>query len=237
MSEFKETDVFKNYFGNQGVPNHISVPVSDSYDYLESSITKVTDTSKALVQDLRANGNIDIEGFTDKLKFLLNEVWGDTWGDFTMEGPTGKDPNNSKLPVITFDVVHRIPSKGKTGVKIRPTELILDSENDDYTLILNRKWFDCTVEFMFFNSTNREARRLMERFETFMDTYVGYFKEAGISEMIFQEEVDSRLSKKYNDGIPSTCLHYLMVIERIVVDKIRTTKELRTKIQSKQSSS
>jgi hypothetical protein len=239
MSEFQGTDIYKNYFVGNGLKEKPHTNLNAEIPRDEEILGRITKDSASVdtVRTLRADGNIDIEGFTDKVKYLLNEVWGDGWGDFTMESPTGKDPDKTPLPVISFGVVYREPSKGKIGLKGRPTELYLDPENNDYTIILNRKWFDCQIEFVFFHNSNLDARRLMQKFELFMDTYVGYFKEAGISELIFQEEVDSRLSSKYKDGLPSTCLHYTMVLERIVVDKIKTTKELRTKIQSKQSSS
>lgn len=239
MASMKSEDIFKNYFVGNGLKEkpHTNVNANiPNNDYISGTITQTSEPIDT-VRSLRANGNIDIEGFTDKVKFLLNEVWDDGWGDFTMESPTGQNPDNTPLPVISFGVVHRTPSKNKIGLKGRPTELYLDPENDNYTIILNRKWFDCQIEFVFFASSNLDARRLMQKFELFMDTYIGYFKEAGISELIFQEEVDSRLSSKYKDGLPSTCLHYTMVLERIIVDKVKTTKELRTKIQSKLSSS
>lgn len=239
MNSFEDTDIFKDYFSGNGLkikPITNVETVIENGDYISGTITSDSEAVDT-IRTYRANGNIDIEGFTDKLKELLDKVWGNKWGEFTMESPTGQNPDNIPLPVITFGVVHRVPSKGKIGLKGRPTEIYTDPENSDYSLILNRKWFDCQIEFLFFHSTNLDARKLMQRFEIFMETYVGYFKEAGISELIFQEEVDSQLSSKYKDGLPSTCLHYTLVIERIVVDKIKTTKELRTKIQSKQSSS
>ena len=140
-----------------------------------------------------------------------------------MESPTGNDIDSVDLPHITFNVVHRTASKGKIGVKARAMESIIDPENNDYTLILHRQWFDCIVEYLIFDKTNRDAQHVADRFEMFMDTYRGFFKEQGISEMLFQEEVDSKLSSKYKEGVPSNCLRYFMVLERILVERVRTT--------------
>lgn len=217
-------DIFKDYFPPHSKSPH-TVEILDNY-----SEPAVHSQPLNSIQRLKAQGNIDVEGFTDRLKALLDEAWEDDWGEFTWESPTDNDPENAMMPVISFDVVSRAPSKGKAGVKARPTEVILDPDNEDYTLILHRQWFDCTVEFLIFHRTNREANALMSRFEAFLDAYKGFFKEQGVSEMIFQGEFDSRLSRKYKDGMPSSCLHYFIVFERILVERIRTTKELRTKI-------
>lgn len=201
-----------------------------------SSIIANTNPNTSTTQQY-ADSNADVDSFTDNIASLLNDTWEDGWGYLTMEEPTGNDIEKTPLPAVTFDVVHRIPSNSKKGLKPRLTEIRLDPTDENYTLIVSRNWFDYTIEFMFFDKTNRGSRVLMNRFETFIETYIGFFKENGVSEMIFSEEVDSRLSKKYKDHIPSTCLRYLLVMERISVQRVRTTNVIRSKIQATKSGS
>lgn len=226
--EPKQQAVFDNYFNNTIVKVGTNANTNGNIPQANVNLDSSSYTH-------RAKGNIDLEGFTDKLKELLDGAWEDDWGTFTMESPTGNDIDSANLPVITFNVVHRTPSKGKIGVKARVMESIEDPENSDYILILHRQWFDCVVEYLTFDCTNRCARHLADRFEMFMETYRGYFKEQGISEMLFQEEVDSKLSSKYKEGVPSNCLRYFMVLERILIERVYSTREMRLKIQASTS--
>lgn len=223
MLDISGNDIFQNYF-----------PKAPTTNSRPSSIS--TPDKLYLPKDrMKAKGNTDIEGFTNRVKSLLDKSWEDGWGEFTIENPTGQDADNLNFPIVTFDVVKRIPSTGKIGLKARPTEAILDPENADYTLILHRRWFDCIGEFTVFHRTNKEVRSLLTRLEMFLETYRGFFKDEGVSELIFKEEIDPRLALKFKDGIPSGTLQYLIVIERIVVERTRTTKEIRSKIKEVQS--
>lgn len=225
-----------NDFGNIADQYFSGKPITPPI-YIAEQNPQQEGMNDQLSQGLRADGNIDIEGFSDKVKDLLDDSWEDEWGTFTMEEPTGNDPESVNLPVISFGVVDRASSKNKKGLKSRQNEYMLDPEDENYTIIISRKWFDCIVEYMVFHKTNKESRELLKRFEVFMETYTGYFKEQGVSEMVFLNEVDSRLSKKYKEGIPSTCIRYLMVLERITIQRVRTTKYLRSKIKASWSGS
>ena len=214
-------DVFSMYFQKSGENPSIT-----------TNQGKLSPVSKPKNISQRANANSDMESFTDTFKTLLDDTWDDGWGVFTVESPTGNDPNSVALPSIIFSVVERKPSKNKAGLKGRPFEMHLDPDNEDYTIILSRKWFDCEVEFLITHRTNREASQLMTKLELFIEAYVGYFKQQGLSEMIFIGESKSKLSNKSLEGIPSKCLSYLIVLERISTVRVRTTKEIRSQIEA-----
>lgn len=218
----KQQDIFNKYFP-ENTPSKVPTTISDS----KFPIGTIDNLSGQ-----RAQGNINIDGFSTKIKELLDNAWEDGWGDFTVNGVKKEVIENMPLPLVIFDVINRTPSKGKIGLKPRATEIMIDPENNDYSIILHRKWFDAVVEFLVLDATNQDAMKLAERLELFIETYTGFFKEAGISELIFQEEVDSRFSKNYVEGVPSRCLRYQLVLERIVSERVRTTKEVRSKIQS-----
>lgn len=231
-----QQDIFNSYFPKATSLNNTTVD-GMGLEIVDSITANVDTTISGNIPKQTAKDNADVEKFTDRLSALLDDTFEDDWGYLTMEEPTGIDPENTKLPCVTFDVVHREPSKKKKGIKSRLTEITIDPTDDNYSLIISRQWFDYIIEFMFFDKTNRGSRILMGRIETFLETYKGFFKEQGISEIVFQEEVDSRLSKKFKDHIPSTCLRYFLLMERISVQRVRTTKEIRSKIQATQSGS
>ena len=180
----------------------------------------------------RANCNSDIESFTGLFKKLLDDTWEDGWGEFTVEAPTNNSPDKIAVPKIVFKVNKRIPSINKKGVKTRQVEINVDPDNSDYALVLSRKWFDCEVSFLIIHKTNLEVARLMNRLESFIETYTGYFKQNGLSEIIFLCEDNTNLKARALEGIPSKCLKYLIVLERISVERIRTTKEVRSQIEA-----
>ena len=218
-----QEDVFSKYFASKPQAKKVVEIVNTPAQIIESQPTQ---------QSQRAEGNTDMYGFAEKVAEILDNSWEDGWGTFTINGNKDSNIDKLQLPMIVFDVVERTPSRNKAGLKSRIMEMQIDPEDENYSLIIHRKWFDATVEFLVLDTTNQNAIKLADRFELFIDTFTGFFKEAGVSELIFAKEVDSRLSKNYIDGVPSRCLRYQMVIERIVVERVRTTKEVRSKIQA-----
>ncbi len=173
-----------------------------------------------------------MESFTELFGRLLNDTWEDGWGEFTVEYPTSNNPDKVNVPKIVFEVYKRRPSVNKKGIKSRQLEINIDPDDDNYALVLNRKWFDCEVSFLIINKTNYSAGKLMNRLESFIETYTGYFKQNGLSEIVFLCEDNATLKARRLEGIPSKCLKYLIVLERISVERIRTTKEIRSLIKA-----
>lgn len=217
-----QQDIFNNYFGPRGA----------SAKEVEIVNTPRLPCASENTQGQRADGNIDLFGFAEHVSQMLTNAWEDNWGTFTINGDKKENIENLPLPMIVFDVVERVPSSKMKGLKARITEVAIDPTDSNYSIIVHRKWFDAIVEFLVLDATNQDAIRLADRFELFIDTFTGFFKEAGVSELIFHKEIDSRLSKNYIEGVPSRCLRYQLVIERIVVERVRTTKEVRSRLQA-----
>ena len=81
--------------------------------------------------------------------------------------------------------------------------------------MIYRQWFDCVVEFDFYGRTSKEARKLLQRFESLLAIYTGYLKRQGISEIIFLKEVSARNSLNFVEQTPMKCLMYWVRFERI----------------------
>lgn len=163
-----------------------------------------------------ASGSMDYDTFTDEMSKLLRKAWGDDWGTFTEDEPTGTGGDDVILPVITYDIVER--TRTKNGLKsLDPVEFdtIPDPENPKHSVKLYRQWFDVMMEFRVFHNTNREARILMEEFETFVFTYKKYFKNLGISDIIFEKEKPPKVESRWSKDLPTRTLQYFVRIERI----------------------
>jgi hypothetical protein len=163
---------------------------------------------------LTADSSADIEKLTDMIYQLLNVVWKSNWGLFTDENPTGNNPDEIPLPHITYNLVHRTHTKGRT-VKQTQFDSFPDEENPGHNITMYRTWFTCVMEFCMYAATRKEATRLAQRFEEFMETYNGYFKSQGISEIVFMEELIPTISANYRQDIPHRTVRYEVRIERI----------------------
>lgn len=215
-------DIFSKYFLSSSSPK---TQVSFEEDFIE--------TVQQNSERLTADGNLDIPGFTDAIRNLLDDTWEDGWGVFSDGAPTDTTNTNSMtFPHIIFDVMKRIPSINKKGIKPRMTQLVLDPDNSDYTLILSKRWFDCDCRFLIAHNTNKEAQELMTKFETFMEAYVGYFKKLGVTEIIFVSEDKYEPSESVLSDKSIKCLNYYLLFERIRVERVRTTKALLSQIEA-----
>lgn len=170
--------------------------------------------TEELLQRSLADDNCDLDGFTDLIHDLLNRVWGPNWGIFTSESPTGNDPEVSPTPHITYNLLRREPAD-KKSLKRKQFKTFADKDNPGHNITLYRQWFDCAMEFVVYTKTNKEATRVAQRFEEFMETYTGYFKQKGVSEIVFNSEEGPSVSSESRQDIPHRTVRYFVRIERI----------------------
>ena len=175
---------------------------------------------------LTADKGCTILEFATIQKELLNKAWGDDWGTFTLDFNTGKTITATDLPVITFNIFNRIPSAKKPGLKPRIYLIGYDDLDPDYLIIQHTQWHDCIVEYNICHRTMNEAFKLMDRFETFNALYAGYFKQNGLMEFLFRQEVPTSSTLKIDSTIPSRCLYYDMVIQNIFTQRVKATEEI-----------
>jgi hypothetical protein len=179
----------------------------------------------------QASGTVDgLDQFTTIIKTIIDKAWGATWGTFTNEWPVGNDPTTLPLPQITYELFHRVPSKSMKSIKPRLMETIPDPDVPNGTIDVYRQWFDCLVDFGIWHKTNMEAEALKQKFEDFMLAYSGYFKQQGVSELLFVAEMQPSVSTKWRQDIPHRALRYLVRIERVTPVRSTTISELFTNV-------
>lgn len=162
-----------------------------------------------------AEGNIGIDEFTDKVLELTSLAWGEEWGTFTLEEPVGNDQENLKAPIITYDTHERVRSESHKSLDPILFDNVRDPHDPGASIKRYRMWFDVEMEFKIYHETNRDARILMEEFETLLFTYKGYFKNMGISDIIFLAETKPMVTTLWQQELPTRTLRYLVRIERI----------------------
>lgn len=172
----------------------------------------------------KARGSMDLDKFTDVMKDLLSRAWGENWGTFTLDEPTGTDSEKKALPlpVITFDSEERTRSASHRSLDPIHYETFRDPTDPRSVVKLYRMWFDVKVVFNIIHDTNREARILMEEFEDFLFTFKGFFKEYGISDMIFEKETKPQVVTKWQNKLSQRTICYLVRIERITTIRSNT---------------
>jgi len=232
--------IYNEYFGKKDETEAPSVPAAfpeqgdrgytyDAYTNPTKPVESTRDIPGFRGERWLAEDNIDdIDELGEHIRLVLNAAWGDDWGEFGPELAEGEDPENVKLPQITYDVVSRdIPDKRGLKPTLMDTvqEIVNGIPTGDYFRIF-RQWFDCVVEFNVCGTNSLEARRLMKKFETVLATYTGHLKQAGASEILFLKEVHATQSSNYREGIPMKCLLYLVRIERITTVKASTLRKM-----------
>lgn len=166
---------------------------------------------------LTANSNADLEKMTDTIHRLLSIVWGDGWGVFSEESPVDNEAEKAQMPHITYNLVSRTHTQSK-NVKWARFHSEEDPEHEGESLTHYKCWFTCQVEFTIYDDTNRGTRNWAEKFETFMENYMGYLKQEGISEIIFKEESAPSVNSNYRQDLPYRTLRYEVRIERTIVE-------------------
>lgn len=160
-------------------------------------------------------GSLDLDGFTDKIREMTAAAWGEDWGEFIQDEPTGNDPEEVILPKITFDTYERLPSKTHKSLAPIKFDTFRDPERPETLIEVYRQWFDVEVEFKVYHLTNRDARVLMEDFEGFLFTYREFFKDCGISELLFLAETKPQVVTRWGKKLSERNLRYLVRIERV----------------------
>lgn len=173
-----------------------------------------------------SSGNLDIEEFTDRITELTALAWGEDWGTFTIEEPTGNAPEHILLPVITFDTHKRIRSTSHSSLDPVLFDSFRDPHDSNVQVKLYRMWFDVEVEFKIHHESNRAARMLMDEFEGFLFTYKSYLKELGISDMYFLSEEPPTVVTKWQKNFSQRTLRYLVRIERITTIRSNILNEV-----------
>ncbi len=180
-----------------------------------------------------ARGSMDFDQFTDKMNELLKRAWGEDWGEFVHREPTGNDPDSLQLPLIAYDTVKRVRSKSHPSIKPIKFDDYPDPDNPGTFLDVRRQWFDVQMVFYFYHKTNREARILMEDFESFIEEYDVYFKEVGLSEIVFESEDNPIVEQMWGLETPRRQMTYLVRIERIKLNRSKSMNNVDTEVRSK----
>lgn len=215
------TSAYNNYFGEK------TVEISQVID--KSTVT----TGIIKSEKLCADGNIGtVNEFADLLRQMLNVIWGSDWGELNPDTSSGLNPNDVKLPSISYSTNLREVSEGES-----PKPRLSDVTNDkvgtfptgDVSKVYRQK-FDCIVEFNIRATTSSDCVSLAEKFEDTLILYSGFLKRRGVSEIYFLKEVPPKYSNYFSENIPSTCLYVYVRLEKVRLIKVSTLREIESRL-------
>ena len=179
------------------------------------TIEPVTDTQKdefdEEIAHFTAQNNMDdTERLMELIRMLIEKAWGDEAPNIVDEYPTNQDPNERDFPMIVYDSFDR-----EHAEHTKKSPVVIDKikfNGDVYEILL--EIFDCTLEFNILSTTTRNAKVVAKRFEIFMQTYMQYFKYAGVSQIWFDKEPRPMQFHMANQIYPKRTLQYKVRLHR-----------------------
>lgn len=135
--------------------------------------------------------------------------------------------NDFKLdhPIITYKIISRIP---KNELKPRFRESFKedkDSTNSRFGEIYGQK-FKCNIQFNIFASTYKSVEEILERFETMMICYTGFFKRNGVGELLFDKQHTDESFQNLRQTLSIRNICYYVEIEKVTVIMRENIKEI-----------
>ena len=169
----------------------------------------------------QADNSASYDDLTDMIKRLLDAAWGDDWGTFCEAFPNGREPNDVKMPVITYTlksmkpgVINKAGAK-ELGARHRGTFTEEVSGNGPQVVQVFGRVIDCEVVFEVWEENNTKASKLATQFMDFMDMYKGFIKSQGVKEIIWQDYQNQTESGEWRDDIVCRSLYYFVRLEHL----------------------
>jgi len=169
----------------------------------------------------QAEGNLDYDGFTTLMKRLLYAAWGDEWGVFTADAPSGTESEQVDFPVITYLLKFLRPGQvGKSAREIKARQRFIDYRPDAngteaQAVTIYGQVMDAEVVFEIWEESNIKTEALAKKFRDFMTIYGGYFKSQGLRNIHFLMMNDQPENGRFRDIAVCRKLIYQIQFEEL----------------------
>lgn len=189
--------------------NKLSNPsVVEKLDVVERAVsTYQADTGADLEKLMDMIGKVVTKskmGKKDKVKFVPDE------GNRVFADPGFKVDH----PFIFFEVIESCPDK---EIKPRVRREFIERNDDDkdrkHGMVYGQA-FNAVVQFNIFACDYLEANKVMKSLEELLFSYTSYFKQNGISELIFQRRLTDRNLDMFRMNCSVRSLQYFVRYER-----------------------
>lgn len=202
MINHKEVDALQDMLQRQRDTLNTNVKKSDDRLYPDYINTQ------------RSKKGATLRDFIDMVADLTDKILGKKY-DITFDPDEGHMPDDvDKLkghPCIVYKLVSRKP---KLERKERPLDMFSDTKNDTAYQIWSQS-FICMIQFTILAGTYNIADQAMTDFEDMLSKYAGYFKENGVSEILFEKQYTDENYDAYRQSVSVRTLQYRIDIQRI----------------------
>ena len=167
----------------------------------------------------RAEKNASLYDFLD----MLAEVVEYSLSDYNVKFLTNEEQSILKDPEVVFNNPHItykvISRKPKNEYKPITREEIVecDEHGEQRPGMIYGQFFDCIVQFNILAGENRLANQVMEKFEELMIAHAGYFKQKGVSDFYFREQVTDSEYNNFRETLSIRNIRYYVQIEKLTV--------------------
>lgn len=158
----------------------------------------------------RADKGTDLQGFLRNFRHV--------WTLCGYKEPILRRQNFSEweqYPVVTYWVRHREPAAGFRETKPRIRGQIQDPADPQRFVTVLGQNFDYVLAFTAMAKSPDEAQELLDRLEDFMLTYTGYFKQKGVGDIVFQEQLEDEVITSWRDPVAAMTVLYRVRLERL----------------------
>lgn len=156
--------------------------------------------------------------FIHKLRETYFLVQGANYCKFVHKNELQKDKKEAlKLPAIAYKMAHKRRARlanGTEEIKPRYRTTIKDPLNDKQSSTIYGQRCSYTLELCFYDDDWEKVDAIAEGFEDFLFIYAGFFKNIGVSEIIFEEAQDEDPQSSWRVDLVSRCVIFTIIIDR-----------------------
>lgn len=169
----------------------------------------------------RADKNASLYDFLDMIANVVEYSLSDWNVKFSTDEELNvlKDPEVVvDRPHITYRVISRKPKSDREYKPIVREEVVECDENGEQRPgAIYGQFFDCILQFNVFAGESRTANIIMEKFEELMLSHAGYFKQKGVSDFYFREQLTDSEYNNFRETLSVRNIRYYVQIEKISV--------------------
>lgn len=189
---------------------------------LDDYLNERNDFDKKIVE--YSNEDIEVGRLTSDKKTTFLDFIDDMRGLWVKQGedlcnivrafPNDKE---AELDIITFRLINRKINQEFKDYKPRLRTTLPHPHREKETIQVYAQVFDLLVEFKVLTSTAEKADMLVTEFDDFIQRYTGHFKQAGVQEILFVQQLEDQVNTFNRIEKHMRPLQYNIRLERLTV--------------------
>lgn len=171
----------------------------------------------------RARHNAQIPDFIQMLAELISKICVED--EVTLDPDEGHVADNTFIhrghPYICYSIISREPI-----MELKPRKMERYKTKDGR---FAQEWllsFKSTLQFNIVAGDYKTADRVMSIFEELMFRYAAYFKQNGVSEIIFLKQLTDKNFEQYRQSCSVRSLQYRIDTQRVITDYSSVIQEI-----------